>query len=57
MNGKTPMEKTCEPSDKTPLWADVEAMYDEGKERIQEQNYAANLALRKLVGKSNSKAL
>ncbi|WP_420322202.1 IS481 family transposase [Flagellimonas sp.] len=53
LNGKTPMEKVCELSSKTPLWDDVETMYDGSRERIQEQNYIADLALRKLIGKDN----
>ncbi len=51
LNGKTPMEKVCGLSDKTPFWDDVEAMYDENSERIQEQNYMADLTLRKLMKK------
>ena len=56
MNGKTPMEKVCGLSDKTPFWEDVGAMYDESSERIQEQNYMVDLTLRKLMEKDNPKA-
>jgi hypothetical protein len=45
------MEKVCGLSDKTPFWDDVEAMYDGNSERIQEQNYMADLTLRKVMKK------
>ena len=48
LNGKTPAQYSGELGDKTPLWGDVIAAYDLSKERIQEQNYKIELALRKL---------
>ena len=38
----------CERLEKTPLWDDVDAAYDETKERIQVREYAVEMALRKL---------
>lgn len=35
-------------SDKALLWEEVSAKFDPSKERLQEQNYQAKLALRKL---------
>lgn len=48
LGGKTPIERLNELSDKTPLWEEVAAKFDPSKERIQEQNYRDELALRKL---------
>lgn len=42
LNNKTPWEKWFELADKTPLWEEVEALYDPGKERIRAQNYRAD---------------
>ncbi|MEN7548841.1 integrase core domain-containing protein, partial [Rapidithrix thailandica] len=57
LNGKTPMERVCELSTITPFWEEIGAMYDERVERIQEQNYMSNLALRKLIKRTNPEAL
>ena len=48
LGGKTPIERLNELSEKTPLWEEVAAKFDPSKERIQEQNYRDELALRKL---------
>lgn len=48
MNGKTPVERLHELSDKVLFWDDVDSKFDPSKERIQEQNYYADLAIRKL---------
>lgn len=48
LDGKTPIERLTELSDKTLLWEEVAAKYDPSKERLQEQNYRHELALRKL---------
>jgi len=48
LEGKTPIERLNELSDKTLLWDEVAAKFDPSKERIQEQNYRDELALRKL---------
>jgi len=48
LNGKTPMEKYFEVSTSIPFWDEVEAMYDESQEHVQEQNYQKELSLRKL---------
>lgn len=48
LGGKTPIERLTELADKTLLWEEVSAKFDPTKERIQEQNYRAELALRKL---------
>lgn len=48
LNGKTPIDKLCELIDVTPVWEETTASYDAAKERIREQNYRADLALRKL---------
>jgi hypothetical protein len=48
LKGKTPAQYSGELGNKTPLWEDVIAAYDLSKERIQEQNYKIELALRKL---------
>lgn len=50
LNGKTPMEKYCEVTGKTPYWDEVEAQYGPSEERIQNQNYYEDLKLRKLKG-------
>ena len=48
LHGKTPMERYFELVDKTPFSDEVLDSYDPAKERIQEQNYALDFALRKL---------
>ncbi len=48
LGGKTPNEKCHELDDKTPFWDQVEGQYLLKAERIQEQNYKLDLALRKL---------
>lgn len=48
LNGKTPVEFLAELSGRALLWEEVSAKFDPSKERIQEQNYRAELALRKL---------
>jgi transposase InsO family protein len=48
LDGKTPVERLTELSDKALLWEEVSAKFDPSKERLQEQNYRAELALRKL---------
>ena len=48
LQGKTPVERLSELSDKALLWEEVSAKFDPSKERIQEQNYRTELALRKL---------
>jgi len=48
LGGKTPNEKCAELSEKTPFWNQIEAQYLLKPERIQEQNYKLDLALRKL---------
>lgn len=48
LEGKTPIERLNELSDKTLLWEEVAAKFDPTKERLQEQNYRDELALRKL---------
>ena len=46
--GKTPVERLAELAEKALLWEEVAAKFDPSKERIQEQNYRNELALRKL---------
>jgi hypothetical protein len=48
LHGKTPVERLTQLSDKALLWEEVSAKFDPSKERLQEQNYRAELALRKL---------
>ncbi|MGO9138482.1 MAG: IS481 family transposase [Syntrophales bacterium] len=48
LNGKTPMDKYFELSQKTPFWDEVENLYDASKERIKESNYYMDLRIRKL---------
>jgi len=48
LGGKTPTEKCGELSDKTPFQDEVESNYNPDKETIQEQNYALQMALKKL---------
>ena len=48
LNGKTPIERLHELSDKVLFWNDVDSKFDPDKERIQDQNYYANLILKKL---------
>jgi hypothetical protein len=48
LHGKTPVERLTELSDKALLWEEVSAKFDPSKERLQEQNYRAELALGKL---------
>lgn len=48
LGGKTPIEKVTELASKRLLWEDVDALYDQTKERIQEQNYPADLLIRKV---------
>lgn len=48
LDGKTPTERLTELSDDALLWEEVSAKFNPSKERLQEQNYRAELALRKL---------
>jgi transposase InsO family protein len=48
LGGLCPVDRVCERLDKTPLWSEVDAAYDETKERIQVREYAVEIALRKL---------
>jgi transposase InsO family protein len=48
LSGKTPIEKVGELASKLLLWEEIDALYDSTKERIQEQNYQADLMIRKL---------
>ena len=48
LGGSSPMERYFELAKETPFLDEVLAMYDDSKERVQEQNYALNSALRKL---------
>ena len=43
-----PFGRVRERLEKTPLWDDVDAAYDETKERIQVREYAVDMALRTL---------
>ena len=43
-----PFGRVCERLEKTPLWDDVDAAYDETKERIQVREYAVEKSLREL---------
>jgi transposase InsO family protein len=48
LGGLCPIDCVCERIDKTPLWGEVDAAYDETKEHIQVRQYAVEVALRKL---------
>lgn len=50
MKNQTPWEKWWDLSSKAPFYDEVEAMYDESKERFREQNYRADLELQKVKG-------
>jgi len=47
-NGKTPMEKYFELSDKTPFSDEISNLYQSGSERIQDANYKVDLELQRL---------
>jgi transposase InsO family protein len=46
LHGDTPIDRVCQLTDKTPLWATVSEAYDPTKERIQIRNHAVELGLR-----------
>lgn len=46
--GKTPIERYCELSEKTPLFEEAYSSYQPSKERIQEANYKLDLELARL---------
>lgn len=48
LGSKTPLEKFCELSDKTPIWDEVIGNYDSVKEQFQEQDYKVEMQSRKL---------
>jgi hypothetical protein len=48
LKGNTPIEQLAVLADKVLLWEEVSMKFDLEKERIQEQNYYADLALQKL---------
>jgi hypothetical protein len=48
LQGKTPIERLTELSDKALLWDEVSMKFDASKGRLQEQNYRAELAQKKL---------
>jgi hypothetical protein len=45
---KTPVERFLELSDRTPVWDEVELLYDSGKERLRHQDYRLDLKLNKV---------
>ena len=48
LGGKTPIDRVCELSDRTPLREEVDALYDQEREPIRHAEYAVDVALRKL---------
>ncbi|MFC6520190.1 hypothetical protein ACFQAT_10830 [Undibacterium arcticum] len=48
LGGKAPIERLTELADRVLLWEEIAAKFDQSKERLQQQNYRAELALRKL---------
>lgn len=42
------MDRYLEVSERTTYWYEIEAEYEESKERLQERNYYLDLKLRKL---------
>ena len=50
LKNQTPWEVWWELASKAPFCDEVEAMYDESKERFPEQNYRADLELQKVKG-------
>lgn len=48
LNGKTPIERLHELSDKVLFWDDVNLKFEPAKEHLQNQSYYADLAFRKL---------
>lgn len=48
LDGKTPMDKYDELSEKTPFWDEIINNYDLSQERIREQNYKLDLLISKL---------
>jgi hypothetical protein len=47
LGSKTPLQKFCELSDKTPIWKEVVADYNSLKERVQERDYKVEMQSRK----------
>lgn len=54
LGGKTPIEFATEHSAKAPFWDEVEAAYDQTKERIREQAYWRDQRMKKVVKKSRT---
>ena len=54
-NGRTPIDRYTELIHKIPLWEEVGRRYDSSRERIQEQNYQADLLVRRLDGTAKSR--
>jgi hypothetical protein len=54
-HGKTPMDRCSELTHRIPLWEEVGRKYDPSRERIQEQNYQADLLARRLEGTAKSR--
>jgi transposase InsO family protein len=50
LGNQTPWKKWWDLTNKTPLYEEVEVMYDPTKERFREQNYRADLELQRLKG-------
>lgn len=48
LTGKTPMDRYHELMSKTPLWEDVDRMYEPSREQVRLQNYQADLKLQRL---------
>lgn len=48
LGGKTPLEKSCELTDKTPIWDEVIANYNSVKEQFQDRDYKVEMQSRKL---------
>ena len=55
LGGKTPIDFASEHSASAPFWDQVEALYDETKERIREQAYWRDLRMAKLARKNKTR--
>jgi hypothetical protein len=49
LKGQTPWEKWWDLASKTPNHEEVEALYDDSKERVKLQNYRADLEVLRLI--------
>lgn len=54
LNGKSPIDITCELGDRTPYWGDIYETYDPSKETIRNRHYQTDLRIRRILNQESN---